>query len=58
MVQIYFAWRIWAFKRGNIVAQMLAVLIVLIALMQSLSAIVNGIRVRWCSLCLASFRHF
>ncbi|KII90158.1 hypothetical protein PLICRDRAFT_174939 [Plicaturopsis crispa FD-325 SS-3] len=43
MVQLFFAWRIWKLQRSMIM-RLICVVIVLIALMQSISAIVGSIR--------------
>jgi len=42
IVQIYYAWRIWTLKGSSRFAQVVPVFIVLIALMQSLTAVIAG----------------
>ncbi|KAK2465491.1 hypothetical protein APHAL10511_002383 [Amanita phalloides] len=42
--QTFFAWRIWMFRKYFKPATFISVLVILISLMQGLSAIVNGIR--------------
>ncbi|KAJ7272925.1 hypothetical protein C8J57DRAFT_262325 [Mycena rebaudengoi] len=54
IVQLFFAWRIYILKRGNPWFTITAILIAGIALMQSLSAIVNGIRYATISLDIAT----
>jgi len=43
-VQTFFAWRIYVLRRNGWAFQLAAALIVIVALMQGLSAVVNGIR--------------
>ncbi|KAF8622524.1 hypothetical protein AX15_006961 [Amanita polypyramis BW_CC] len=44
IAQLFFAWRIWMFRRYFEIASIVSVVVVVVSLMQGLSAIVNGIR--------------